>query len=90
MTFDLDYMDKIKKEKNCDGCTHDGTGDQACVDCDSGILLCVNIDNKYKVIQEADGRLHALRYGEEWRDLCGDNLVLAMAQKIEELEEALI
>jgi hypothetical protein len=29
----------------------------------------------------------ALRYGEEWRDLTGDNLVLQMFFRIQELEE---
>jgi len=44
---------------------------------------------KYRVIQEADGRFHALRNGEEWRDLVGDSLVLCMAQRIEALEDTL-
>ena len=44
-------------------------------------------DGKYTVINElgSGGRLYALRYGEEWRSLAGDNLVLAMFHKIEEL-----
>lgn len=29
----------------------------------------------------------SLRYGEEWRDLVGDNLVLAMFHEIEDLRE---
>ncbi len=46
-------------------------------------------DNKYTVIH-SDGRgLRALRYGDEWRDLTGDGLVLALAQEIEMLREAL-
>jgi len=32
------------------------------------------------------GGIHALRYGEVWRDLTGDNLVLAMFHRIEELQ----
>jgi len=51
-------------------------------------LLEVSIDGgKYKVIQESDGRLHALRYGEEWRDLVGDGLVCSMAYEIANLRE---
>ena len=36
-------------------------------------------DGKYAVVQEADGKLHALRYGEPWRELVGDNLVGTLA-----------
>lgn len=32
------------------------------------------------------GKQYALRYGEPWRDLTGDNLVYWMAAKIQELE----
>lgn len=46
-------------------------------------------DGKYTVVQDADGRLHALRYGEEWRDCVGDGLILALAQEVETLREAL-
>lgn len=46
-------------------------------------------DGKYAVIH-CDGQgLRALRYGEPWRDLSGDGLVLAMAQEIERLRAAL-
>lgn len=45
---------------------------------------------KYTVIQDAVGRLFALRYGEPWRDLVGDNLVHAMACEIVTLREKLI
>lgn len=38
---------------------------------------------------EQTGRQEALRHGELWRDLCGDNLTLAMGQRIEVLESAL-
>ena len=49
-------------------------------------------DGKYTVINELGkgGGLKALRYGEEWRNLAGDNLILAMFHKIEELQEELI
>lgn len=48
----------------------------------------VKVD-KYEVVQEADGRLHALRNGEAWRDCVGDKLVLALAAEVERLRELL-
>ena len=45
-------------------------------------------DGKYEVLHENGAGLRALRYGEPWRDLTGDGLVLALVQRIEELEEA--
>ena len=47
------------------------------------------LDGKYTVVNELEegGGFRALRYGEEWRNLNGDNLVLAMAYEIEELRE---
>ena len=51
------------------------------------------LDNeKYEVIfDQTSGKceFHALRYGEEWRNLTGDNLVLCMFQRIQDLEERL-
>lgn len=48
-------------------------------------------DGKYTYVINDDGHnQHALRYGEPWRDLVGDGFVLAMAQKIEELESGLV
>mgnify|MGYP003643767169 CR=1 FL=1 len=49
------------------------------------IKLC---DGKYTYINDEKGQ-RALRYGEPWRDIIGDGFVLAMAQRIEELEEQL-
>ncbi|WP_313329432.1 hypothetical protein [Comamonas sp.] len=49
-------------------------------------------DGKYTVIfafGDAPFRFEALRYGDKWRDLCGDKLVLAMFNRIQELESAL-
>lgn len=43
-------------------------------------------DGKYRVTF-VRGKLTAYRYNGVWRDLTGDNLVLALAQRIEELEE---
>ncbi len=45
-------------------------------------------DGKYAVIHNNGQGLHALRYGEQWRNLAGDNLVMAMAYEIEELRES--
>lgn len=46
--------------------------------------LNVSVDNgKYTVIMEADGRLHALRHGEPWQDLTGNNLVYFLAAELE-------
>lgn len=45
------------------------------------------INEKYMVLHENGTNLRARRYGEDWRDLVGDGLVLAMAQRIEELED---
>jgi hypothetical protein len=42
-------------------------------------------DGKYTVVQSANGGLHALRYGEPWRDCVGDGLILALAQAVEAL-----
>lgn len=43
-------------------------------------------DGKYTIVFE-DGKLSALRYGEPWRDLVGDGMVLAMLQEIDFLKE---
>ncbi|MFA6043402.1 MAG: hypothetical protein WC718_00335 [Phycisphaerales bacterium] len=39
-------------------------------------------DGKYTVVQGGDGGLRALRYGEEWRDCCGDGLIYALAVEV--------
>lgn len=46
-------------------------------------------DGKYTVAHEDGVNLRALRYGQPWRDLTGDGLVLAMAQEIESLRLAM-
>ena len=52
--------------------------------------LNVSVDNgKYTVIMEADGRLHALRHGEPWQDLTGNNLVYFLAAELEATRKAL-
>lgn len=40
-------------------------------------------DGKYTIVHEAGARLHCLRYGEPWRDLNGDGMVLALTHEIE-------
>jgi hypothetical protein len=41
---------------------------------------------KYRYIFDKDGA-RALRYGEPWRDCCGDGFILALAQDLEEARE---
>jgi hypothetical protein len=43
-------------------------------------------DDKYTYVMD-NGRQYVLRYGEPWKDLCGDKFVYAMACKIEDLED---
>lgn len=45
-------------------------------------------DGKYTV-QQTDTRFAALRYGQDWRDLTGDNLVLFLAYEVEQLRHRL-
>lgn len=47
------------------------------------------IDEKYSVHHEHGTNLRATRYGEPWRKLEGDGLVLAMAHEIDALRERL-
>jgi hypothetical protein len=50
----------------------------------------IKLGDKYTVIEDfQNGVFKALRYGEEWRNLVGDNLILAMLYRIEELENEL-
>jgi hypothetical protein len=56
----------------------------------SELLLYVGTDDKkYTVVQKKDGHIHALRYGEKWRDCVGDNLVLTLAQDLQSTREKL-
>lgn len=43
-------------------------------------------DGKYTIIQDASGRTNVLRYGESWRDVTGDNVVLGAAYEIDKLQ----
>ena len=50
----------------------------------------IELDNgKYAVMYDESNQypMKCLRYGEEWRDLVGDNLIFWLCAKIEELEE---
>jgi hypothetical protein len=44
-------------------------------------------DNKYTVTFHNSGQLEALRYGDSWRELTGDGLVLAMLQDYDNLKQ---
>jgi len=46
-------------------------------------------DGKYTVVLPEKGGMYALRHGEAWRDCCGDGLILALVQRIDELENKL-
>jgi hypothetical protein len=51
------------------------------------LKLC---DNKYEVILDENPKnvkFEVLRCGEEWRSLIGDNVVLALVYKIQELQD---
>jgi len=54
----------------------------------------VKLDSgKYEVVLDqtyGEFNFNALRYGEKWRNLVGDNLILAMFYKIQELEDKLL
>jgi hypothetical protein len=45
------------------------------------------IGDKYRVIFHNSGKMEAYRYGEHWRDLTGDGLVLAMLHEIDDLKD---
>ena len=45
-------------------------------------------DGKYTIVYDKTGSypVKCLRYGEDWRDLFGDNLIYFLCARIEELE----
>jgi hypothetical protein len=45
-------------------------------------------DGKYTLIMDPSN-LRALRYGNEWRDCCGDGFIMALGQEILDLREKL-
>lgn len=49
-------------------------------------MIKESFDNgKYTVIFEDNGRFRAERYGEPWRDLTGDGMILSMLYEVERL-----
>lgn len=45
-------------------------------------------DGEYEILLIDNGKeFKALRHGEDWRNLTGDNLILALFYKIQELEK---
>lgn len=46
-------------------------------------------DGKYTYIRDHKGLQTALRHGEPWRNITGDNLIASLADKVEELEDRL-
>jgi hypothetical protein len=46
-------------------------------------------DGKYTIVYDKNNQypIKCLRYGEEWRDLLGDNLIFWLCASIEELED---
>lgn len=49
----------------------------------------IQVNNgKYTVVID-EGNLSALRYGEPWQDLCGNNLVYWLAVELQEAREKL-
>lgn len=57
------------------------------MDYPTSITIC---DGKYTILIDLNtGQAECLRYGEKWRDLVGDKMVLAMFDRIVELESAL-
>lgn len=49
----------------------------------------INVDGRKYTVVIDDGKLSALRYGEPWRDLSGDNLVYWLAVELQAAREAL-
>ena len=44
-------------------------------------------DGKYTIISHKDGRLRALRNGEEWRSLVGDKMAYYLAYELNESQK---
>ena len=54
------------------------------------LLIDVSIcDNKYRVTQDSAYNLKAYRNGEFWQTLTGDNLVIGLAQEVQDLRDIL-
>ena len=48
------------------------------------VVIC---DGKYAIIQDESGNTNVLRYGEWWRNVTGDNVILGAAYEIDKLRE---
>ena len=48
------------------------------------VTIC---DGKYTIIQASNGGIRVLRYGEEWRDVTGDNVIGGLAWELQEARE---
>lgn len=44
-------------------------------------------DGKYHVARLANGSIQAFRYGEEWRNLTGDNLLVAILDALDDARD---
>lgn len=47
-------------------------------------------DGKYRLRRHDTGKMEALRHGEPWRDLVGDNLIGSLASAHDDMREALV
>lgn len=52
----------------------------------SGVNVTI-CDGKYTVIQEPTGGTRVLRYGKEWRNVTGDNVISGLARELQEARE---
>ena len=52
----------------------------------SGVNVSI-CDGKYIIIQAPTGTTRVLRYGEEWRDVTGDNVIGGLAWELQEARE---
>ena len=52
----------------------------------SGVNISI-CDGKYIIIQAPTGTTRVLRYGEEWRDVTGDNVIGGLAWELQEARE---
>ena len=50
----------------------------------TNVSIC---DGKYIIIQAPTGTTRVLRYGEEWRDVTGDNVIGGLAWELQEARE---
>lgn len=64
-----------------------------CKECCNGVIAKPNAvdvttsDNQYRIIQDSTGLLVAHRYGELWRNLAGDNMVLMLTMDLADARE---